>query len=129
MPSAVQTDGVKAVEAVCTEALSHNVHSTGVVLTILARHREPPQPLTITTPGALRLSCEPIADCNRYESLRRQTDGTDRRDRRNEEAAALRNDAMNMAIGQRRQVKVIHHSDQGSQGGFKRSSQRLMYIS
>ena len=32
-------------------------------------------------------------------------------------------DALNMAIGQRKPKDVIHHSDQGSQGGFKRSSQ------
>ena len=35
-------------------------------------------------------------------------------------------DAMNMAIGQRRPRDVIHHSDQGSQGGLNRSSQRIM---
>ena len=32
-------------------------------------------------------------------------------------------DALEMAVGQRRPKDVIHHSDQGSQGGFKRSSQ------
>jgi putative transposase len=32
-------------------------------------------------------------------------------------------DALNMALTQRRPAAVIHHSDQGSQGGFKRSSQ------
>ena len=32
-------------------------------------------------------------------------------------------DALDMALGQRRPRGVIHHSDQGSQGGFKRSSQ------
>ena len=32
-------------------------------------------------------------------------------------------DALEMAVGQRRPGEVIHHSDQGSQGGFKRSSQ------
>lgn len=42
--SAVLTDGIDAVEAACAEALSHNVHSAGVVLNILARHREPPPP-------------------------------------------------------------------------------------
>lgn len=88
--SAVLTDGIEAVEAACAEALSHNVHSAGVVLNILARHREPPPPLTITTPDALKLACEPIADCTRYDSLRRQTDGTLRRDRRDGKAAALR---------------------------------------
>jgi len=91
--SAVLTDGIDAVEAACAEALSHNVHSAGVVLNILARHREPPPPRTITTPDALRLACEPIADCNRYDSLRRQTDGTLRRDRRDGKAEALRNES------------------------------------
>jgi transposase InsO family protein len=33
-------------------------------------------------------------------------------------------DALNMALGQRRADDVIHHSDQGCQGGFKWSSQR-----
>ena len=51
---AILTDGLEAVEAACSEALSHNVHSAGVVLNILARHREPPPPLTITTPDASR---------------------------------------------------------------------------
>jgi hypothetical protein len=32
-------------------------------------------------------------------------------------------DALEMAIGQRGPRDVIHHSDQGSQGGFKWSSQ------
>jgi putative transposase len=32
-------------------------------------------------------------------------------------------DALEMAVGQRRPRNVIHHSDQGSQGGFKWSSQ------
>jgi transposase, IS30 family len=34
-------------------------------------------------------------------------------------------DALNMALVTRRPKDVIHHSDQGSQGGFKRSSQHL----
>jgi hypothetical protein len=91
--SAVLTDGIDAVDAACAEALSHNVHSAGVVLNILARHREPPPPLTITTPDALRLSCEPAANCDRYDSLRRQTDGTFRRDQRDGEAEALRHES------------------------------------
>jgi putative transposase len=32
-------------------------------------------------------------------------------------------DALNMAVAQRRPTIVIHHSDQGCQGRFKRSSQ------
>ena len=33
-------------------------------------------------------------------------------------------EALGMAVGQRRPAAVIHHSDQGSQPGFNRSSQR-----
>ena len=36
-------------------------------------------------------------------------------------------DALNMALTQRRPVGVIHHSDQGSQGGFNRSSQHVQF--
>ncbi len=38
--NAVLTDGLPAVEAACTEALGHGVHSADVVLNILARQRE-----------------------------------------------------------------------------------------
>jgi transposase len=69
--TAVLTDGLTAVEAACAEALRDGVHSADVVLNILARQREPPAPLTILTPDALRLRHEPLADCARYDSLRR----------------------------------------------------------
>ena len=36
--------------------------------------------------------------------------------------------ALNMALGQRRPDAVIHHSDQGCQGGFKGSSQHLREV-
>ncbi len=35
-------------------------------------------------------------------------------------------DALNMALWQRRPEAVIHHSDQGTQGGFRRSSQHRL---
>jgi hypothetical protein len=69
--TAVLSDGLPAVEAACAAALRENVHSADVVLNILARHREPAAPLTIVTPEALRLRLEPVADCTRYDSLRR----------------------------------------------------------
>mgnify|MGYP006282844959 FL=1 len=69
--TAVLSDGLAAVEAACAEALREGVHSADVVLNILARQREPPAPLTILTPDALRLRHEPLADCARYDSLRR----------------------------------------------------------
>jgi hypothetical protein len=69
--TAVLSDGLAAVEAACAEALREGVHSADVVLNILARQREPPPPVTILTPDALRLRHEPTADCARYDSLRR----------------------------------------------------------
>jgi transposase len=69
--NAVLTDGLPAVEAACAEALGHGVHSADVVLNILARHREPAPPANIMTPAALTLRHAPIADCARYDNLRR----------------------------------------------------------
>ena len=68
--AAVLTDGLSAVEAACTEALDHGVHSADVILNILARRRDPPPALTILTPDALTLRHMPLADCARYDSLR-----------------------------------------------------------
>jgi hypothetical protein len=69
--SAVLTDGLAAVEAACAEALAGGVHSADVVLNILARHRDPGPAATILTPEALQLRHAPIADCARYDRLRR----------------------------------------------------------
>ena len=64
-------DGLPAVEAACAEAIAHGVHSADVVLNILARQRDPGPPATILTPAALTLRHAPIADCARYDNLRR----------------------------------------------------------
>jgi transposase len=69
--AAVLTDGLAPVEAACAEALAHGVHSADVVLNILARQRDPGPPATILTPAALTLRHAPIADCARYDNLRR----------------------------------------------------------
>jgi hypothetical protein len=69
--TAVLTDGLQAVEAACAEAIAQNVHSADVVLNILARRRDPDPPATILTPTALTLRHAPIADCARYDNLRR----------------------------------------------------------
>lgn len=69
--NAVLTDGLPAVEAACAEALGHGVHSADVVLNILARQRELAPPASIMTPAALTLRHAPIADCARYDDLRR----------------------------------------------------------
>jgi hypothetical protein len=69
--TAVLTDELPAVEAACTEAIAHGVHSADVILNILARQRNPGPPATILTPTALMLRHAPIADCARYDNLRR----------------------------------------------------------
>ena len=69
--SAVLTDGLATVDAACAEALGNGVHSADVVLNILARRRDAGPAATILTPEALRLHHPPIADCARYDRLRR----------------------------------------------------------
>ena len=69
--AAVLTDGLPAVEAACAEAIGHGVHSADVILNILARQRDPGPPAPILTPAALALRHAPIADCARYDNLRR----------------------------------------------------------
>jgi transposase len=69
--SAVLTDGLATVEAACAEALAGGVHSADVILNILARRRDAAPAATILTPDALRLRHAPIADCARYDRLRR----------------------------------------------------------
>ena len=69
--TAVLTDGLPAVETASAEAIAHGVHSADVVLNILARQRDPGPPATILTPAALTLRHQPVADCARYDNLRR----------------------------------------------------------
>ena len=53
------------------KALGAVLASGDVILTVLARYRQPPVPRSIATPAALRLVVEPVADCGRYDSLRK----------------------------------------------------------
>ncbi len=69
--SCVPDDGLQAVEAACREAVDQGVHSAPVVINILARRRDPTPPPPLLTPTVLRLTHEPVADCARYDSLRR----------------------------------------------------------
>ena len=68
--AAVLEDGLEAVEAACAEALDCGACSADVVLNILARQRQPAPPATIPTPEGLQLRHQPVADCQRYDSLR-----------------------------------------------------------
>jgi transposase len=66
----VLTDGLPAVEAACAQAMSEGVHSSDVIINILARQRDPGPTATILTPDALTLRHAPAADCARYDQLR-----------------------------------------------------------
>ena len=89
--AAAVTDGFEEVEAACAEALAGGTISRDIVLNILTRRRPPPAPANIVTPEALRLRHEPIADCGRYDSLRRSY-GT-ARDTRHDGSAEARGHA------------------------------------
>jgi hypothetical protein len=47
------------------------IASGDVILTVLARWRQPATPTNITTQDALRLKIEPMADCGRHNSIRK----------------------------------------------------------
>jgi hypothetical protein len=68
---AVLDHGLAAVESACAEALEAGIASGDVILTVLARQRQPVAPPSITTPDALRLKIEPAADCGRYDGIRK----------------------------------------------------------
>jgi hypothetical protein len=68
---AVLDHGLAAVEAACVEALDAGIASGDVILTVLARRRQPVAPPSVTTPDALRLKLEPVANCGRYDSIRK----------------------------------------------------------
>ena len=68
--TAVLVDGLDAVDDAVREALDAGAASDDLILTILARRREPPAPEPITISEALALRHPPIADCARYDRLR-----------------------------------------------------------
>jgi hypothetical protein len=57
----VLTDGLPAVEAACAQAMTDGVHSSDVIINILARRRDAPPAATILTPEALTLRHAPVA--------------------------------------------------------------------
>jgi hypothetical protein len=51
--------------------MSEGVHSSDVIINILTRRRDPGPVALIFTPDALKLRHAPVADCARYDQLRR----------------------------------------------------------
>jgi len=68
---AVLDHGLEAVEAACTEAVEAGICHGDVILTILARQLQPPPVSSIAIPEALVLKVPPMADCARYDSIRK----------------------------------------------------------
>ena len=69
--AAISSDGLEAVEAAVREALDAGAPSDEVILNILSRRREPPRPAAIVTLEDMALVHPPVANCARYNSLRR----------------------------------------------------------
>jgi hypothetical protein len=90
--AAVLEDGLQAAEEACAEVLDQGVYSADVIINILARRREPPPAAAIPTPEALKLRHAPIADCARYDQLRKTGYGTDPDLRADERTQALWNE-------------------------------------
>ena len=89
--SCVRDDGLMSVEAVCREALDQGVRSAPVIINILARSKDAAAPPLLLTPASLRLTHAPVADCSRYDSLRRTSrHGTNSNPRPDERPQALR---------------------------------------
>ena len=71
---AVRTNGVDLVEAVCRKALQGKNVRGEMILNLIARELDSPVVDPISTPDALRLSHEPVADCARCDTLRLEVD-------------------------------------------------------
>jgi transposase len=69
--ASVLDHGLAAVEAACIEALAAGIANGDVILTVLARQRQPPPMPSVITPAVLQLKIEPLADCGRYDSIRK----------------------------------------------------------
>ena len=76
--SAVLTAGLAAVDSACGEALASDNCTAAFVINTLARRRQYVPVESIEVPDSLRRYAAPAADCNRYDTLRRKTNGTRR---------------------------------------------------
>src|SRR5271155_3014064 len=68
---AVPAHGRGGAGPACAEALEAGIASGDVILTVLARRRQPAPPPSVTTPDALRLKIEPAAECGGCARIRK----------------------------------------------------------
>jgi transposase len=69
--NAVMTDSLVEVTAACESALQAGTISADIILNLLARSQTPASQAPIDTPSALRVEQLPVANCRRYDGLRR----------------------------------------------------------
>ena len=72
----IPIDGLDAADSACAETFNEGGPAASVVINILGRYREPTASRSKRACGTTRLTCEPVADCKRYDSLRRPNHGT-----------------------------------------------------
>ncbi len=68
---AARLHGVELTNRACRKALSKGIFQSDVILNILARELDGPQIKSVTPPVHLQLKQEPLADCSRYDHLRK----------------------------------------------------------
>lgn len=67
---AARSHGLAMVEKVCAKAVQEQTMRAEVILNLIAREQDPPDPDSVPTPDTLALQHEPMADCSRYDDLR-----------------------------------------------------------
>jgi transposase len=68
---AARLHGVDVTDKVCRKALSQGIIQSDVILNFLARELDTPEVKSVCTPPHLQLKMEPVADCSRYDHLRK----------------------------------------------------------
>jgi len=68
---AARLHGIELAEKVCLKALSQGIIQSDVILNALARELDGPEVPPVSTPTHLKLKIEPVADCSRYDHLRK----------------------------------------------------------
>ena len=72
---AARLHGVEATDKVCRKALQQGIIQSEVILNLLTRELEDPPIDPVCPPDHLRLKVEPVADCERYDTLRKGGSG------------------------------------------------------
>lgn len=68
---AARLHGIEVTDKVCRKALSQGIIQSDVILNLLARELDTPEVKPVSTPPHLQLKVEPVADCSKYDHLRK----------------------------------------------------------